>query len=148
MPSKEIYSATFRDRSWDWLQDSEIRALTMTPVFDRSVQLAWFEGLPAKTDYFVWGVSEDDTPIGAFGLKNVTAEEAEYWGYIGERQYWGRSIGRWMIDQSIEEGRKLGLSRIYLKVVDFNERAVRLYQSKGFLETAHIENVVWMSRSL
>ena len=148
MPARVKYDEIYRDRSWDWLQDAEIRDLTMTPVFTRDVQKAWFASLPEKTDYIIWGIAECGQPIGAFGLKNVTHQDAEYWGYIGERSHWGKGIGRWMVNQSLAEASRLGLTRIYLKVIIHNERAIRLYRAMGFSEAKREQALVWMERSV
>jgi RimJ/RimL family protein N-acetyltransferase len=120
------------ERSWVWLQDPEIKALTDTPDFTRDMQRSWFESLPRRSDYFVWGIEIDGTPIGAFGLKQVTAEDAEYWGYLGERSYWGRGIGQWMLHCARDEARRLGLARLRLRVLRENARAIAAYRRFGF----------------
>ena len=61
------YDESFLALSWDWLTDPEIKALTMTPDFDRAAQARWFESLPDRSDYLIWGVCCAGRPIGVCG---------------------------------------------------------------------------------
>jgi RimJ/RimL family protein N-acetyltransferase len=142
------YDEGFLEHSWDWLSDPEVRELTGTPAFTKDAQAEWFRGLAEKSDYLIWGLSYAHRPIGAFGLKGVTSTEAEYWGYIGEKEFWGRGIGSWMIEFSVDEGRQLGLERLYLRVLSFNERAIRLYRKHGFDEAGKEGQLIRMVKEL
>lgn len=142
------YSEAFLERSWIWLQDPEIRRLTDTPEFTRDQQQRWFESLPDRTDYLIWGVAVDGVLVGSFGIKNIAEGTGEYWGYIGERAYWGRGVGQWMLRQAAKQARAHGLSQLVLRVIADNERARRAYERFGFdVETNDGEMVV-MSLSL
>lgn len=132
MPVLVEYTQTFLDKSWEWLKDPEIRELTMTPDFSREEQLNFFNGLPDRSDYWIRGLAEDDMPIGAMGLKHITTQEAEYWGYIGERAYWSRGIGNFMMQAAVDKAKELGLGRLYLFVDEHNQRAIQLYTRHGF----------------
>ena len=128
------YSRDFLTKSWEWLNDPEIKALTLTPDFSREQQEIFYASLALRTDYLVWGVALDGQPIGACGLKHITKDEAEYWGYIGEKQYWGRGLGRQMIEHCEEIARTRGCKVLYLHVGVDNARARRLYARDGFVE--------------
>jgi RimJ/RimL family protein N-acetyltransferase len=138
------FDEQFLEKSWQWLRDPEIRALTMSPEFTREQQLAWFASLSQKTDYLIWGLSCDGTLIGAAGLKHVTKDSAEYWGYIGERQFWGLCLGRQTVDFLVAEARKLGLREIYLNVHQDNARAMALYAKCGFTDAGRNGDVLKM----
>ena len=129
------YDLTFLEKSWLWLNDPEIRALTMTPAFTKKDQQLFFESLPNKKDYWIKGITYNNVPAGAMGLKHITSTNAEYWGYIGEKQLWGKGIGSFMVDQAIKKGIDLGLKNIYLRVTKDNSKARNLYISKGFKPT-------------
>lgn len=75
---------------------------------------------------------EEGNPAGAMGLKHITSHDAEYWGYIGEKKYWGKGIGAFMIDEAIKKAIVIGLQQLYLHVDRNNERAKQLYIKKGF----------------
>ena len=132
MPVLVDYSLIFLDKSWEWLNDPEIKALTMTPDFTREQQLSFFESLPERKNYWIRGIAEDGIPAGAMGLKHITDHDAEYWGYIGEKKFWGKGIGSFMIGEAIKKAKLLGLRQLYLHVDPQNERAKQLYIRKGF----------------
>lgn len=138
------YDEQFLEKSWAWLQDDEIRRLTMTPSFSREQQRAWFAGLSERKDYLVWGIEADGEPVGAFGLKNIEDASGEYWGYIGDKAYWGKGIGRWMVREALEQARRLGIKHVYLKVWQENTRAIKLYEKFGFKTRTVDGDVIWM----
>lgn len=148
-PSAVEYDRRFLERSWHWLQeDPEIRTLTLTPTFSREAQEAWFAALPGRPDYVIWGVEFAGVPIGAFGIKNIEGGTGEYWGYLGERTYWGRGFGKWMVGEAVRRGRGLGLASLYLRVSHGNGRAIALYAGQGFERTGEDEHVLVMTRKL
>lgn len=118
--------------SWTWLNDPDIKRLTLTPDFSREQQEAWFSSLPLRPDYLIWAVRYNRQPIGAVGLKHIHGGRAEYWGYIGERTFWGLGIGRMMVAFALAEARNLKLGSVYLKAGHDNDRALRLYKQMGF----------------
>ena len=128
------YTREFLARSWEWLNDPETKALTLTPDFTKEQQEAFYETLPLRTDYLILGISLAGHPIGACGLKHITETDAEYWGYIGEKEYWGRGLGCQIIGHCEEVARVKGLKEIYLHVGVDNARAKRLYEKCGFIE--------------
>ena len=132
MPRLVEFSIDFLHRSWNWLNDPEIKSLTMTPDFTKEEQLAFFEKLPGMNDYWIRGVVEDNIPVGAVGLKHINTESAEYWGYIGEKQFWGKGIGNFIIQQAITKAKELGLKELYLFVDEHNHKAKQLYLRTNF----------------
>ena len=127
------YDRDCLDKSWEWLSDPEIRALTMTPEFSRDDQLAFFNTLPGRSGYHIWGISHEGRVVGAAGLKNVRDDLAEYWGYIGERDLWGRGIGKLLMMQVESEAKQLGFRKLDLRVSVANPRAVALYRKMGYV---------------
>ncbi len=126
------YNIDFLNHSWKWLQDSEIKKLTNTPSFTQQQQQEWFLSLKLKSDYFIRGIKYNKKMIGVVGLKNITKTLGEYWGYIGEKEYWGKGIGKEMISYIINIAKEKDLKIIYLKVNSSNKRAIRLYEKEGF----------------
>jgi RimJ/RimL family protein N-acetyltransferase len=142
------YDERFLERSWRWLNDPEVKRLTMTPDFTRREQRLWFEHLPERTDYLIWGICEGETPIGAVGLKHLTPHRAEYWGYIGERAYWEAGLGREILSFALERARGLGLHELFLRVHKDNIRAIRLYARFGFTAVSDNDGVFLMQLCL
>lgn len=132
--SLQTYDTTCLDKSWAWLNDPEIRALTMTPVFTREDQLRFFERLPYQTGYKIWSVVLDNAElIGAAGLKNYRGNLAEYWGYIGEKQYWYKGLGQNLIRAVEHKAQELGFIDLDLNVSTFNVSAIALYKKSGYV---------------
>ena len=60
-------------------------------------------------------------------------------GLVILRDFWRQGIGRKMMDLTIEWGRRIGLHKMYLRVYDYNERAMRMYETLGFVEEARLQ---------
>ncbi len=67
------------------------------------------------------------------------AHHAEF-GLAVARDYWGQGLGRKLTELAIEWGRRIGLHKLYLRVFDNNIRAIRLYESTGFVEEARLKD--------
>ncbi len=112
----------------------------MTPAFTRQEQLQFFDDLPSRVNYHIWGVQYDAQIVGAAGLKNFRGDTAEYWGYIGVKGLWGRGLGRRMVEQVESKARELGVAALDLKVAASNPRAIALYRKMGYAVVAGDDN--------
>ena len=142
------FDRVFLTWSYKWLSDSTIKYLTQTPDITKENQEKWFASLPDKNDYYIRGIAVDNKPIGACGLKHITSEAGEYWGYIGEKDYWGKGIGGRMLAFIEEYAKSLGLKQIYLHVLHDNERAMRLYVKNGYEAVPEAANMIKMIKQL
>ena len=136
------------ESSWKWLTDDEIRILTGTPFMTKRQQEDWFLLLPFQVDYYIWGVKYNGIPIGACGIKHKTFDKGEYWGYIGEKKYWGRGIGKKMLQYIEQRARIMNLTTLYLHVSTDNVRAFNLYCQFGYLVISMNGNLVKMNKQL
>ena len=142
------FDFNYLEHSWCWLHDPEIKRLTDSPKITRKGQKEWFINLKKIDDYLVWGVELDSTPIGACGLKKITDSDCEYWGYIGEKQYWGKGLGTEMMNLLEQKARKLGKSAMWLKVIKENIKAIALYKKQGFITESESESLIVMRKQL
>lgn len=144
------YSKNFFDYSKEWLADREIKWLTVTPDIDDETREKWFRELKDRTDYYIWGIAVDKIPVGAVGIKHIDYENktGEYWGYIGNKEYWGRGIGKKMVEHMCEEAKKLGLDTLSLKVAEYNHRAIHLYSKQGFEMIVNDSGIILMQKEL
>lgn len=127
------FDEEFLERSYEWLRDPEIARLTRTPSVDAASQRRWWEGLPGRTDYAVWGIRYDGVPVGAMGLKRIgVGGGAEYFMYIGDRAYWGRGIAQWAFGEIVEEVRSRGLRYVYGVTGKDNPRSLAVNFRNGF----------------
>jgi len=142
------YEEIFLDLSRVWLRDQEIKELTMTPDFDDEGQKKWYKSLKNKEDYYIRGIKYKEKPIGVVGIKNINSDSAEYWGYIGEKDYWGMGLGKYLLDYCYRYAQSIGLSFLYLKVAIGNDRAIKLYKKMGFKVQSNDEEVLTMVKWL
>ncbi len=127
------YSRNYFDLSKEWLSDGELSHLIHAgelPSDEEREQ--WFCSLPSRGDYLIWGVEYDTQPIGVSGLKKIQGGEAEYWGYIGEKSYWGKGLGKVLMQEILKKSSELGLNHVWLRVRKYNPRAINLYKKIGF----------------
>jgi RimJ/RimL family protein N-acetyltransferase len=136
------YSPVFLKMSWTWLNDPDIKFMTNTPDFSIEGQQKWFSSLPDRKDYMIWGITANDQPIGVCGLKDITEQTAECWGYIGEKDYQGKKIGVLAMQKFVEIAENLHLSSLYVKVIEENARALRLFDKMGFVYETRQDDLI------
>ncbi len=128
------YDKTYFDLSKEWLSDGELNHLIHAGELPSDEdRLAWFESLTERSDYLIWGVDYNGQPIGVSGLKRIAKKQAEYWGYIGERTFWGKGLGKELMKVVIDKAIELNLETIWLRVRKYNPRAINLYKKTGFI---------------
>lgn len=139
MEYRKIVDVEFREftrevleKTWEWLSDPEIKELTSTPDFDRESSEKWFESLKNRNDYIMRSMWHKDKLIGVFGLKNINGKEGETVGYIGEKEYWGKTIGVQALEYLIEYGRSIKLESLYSVVLKTNLSSYKLNRRLGF----------------
>ena len=139
------YDLDFLNLSWIWLNDPEIKKLTNTPDFTRENQKKWFDSINVIENYLIWGVEFQNKKIGVCGLKNITKDDCEYWGFIGERYFWNKGAGTMILNEILIISKNRGLNSIWLKVISTNQIAINLYQKFGFVNESIVEeNLVIM----
>ena len=126
------FDRTFLNKSFIWLTTEPVKTLTVSPSFTKDQQSEWFESLDTQKDYFVQGILYDEIPVGVWGLKHITTTSAEYFGYIGESEYWRKGIGSEIMEEAIRKANQLGLKEINLKVWEKNPPAIHLYEKYNF----------------
>ncbi|WP_374449231.1 GNAT family N-acetyltransferase [Cloacibacterium normanense] len=142
------YDKHFLEKSWNWLNDPEVKYLTNTGDFTREQQQKWFQSLPTLQNYRLWGVMIGHEPAGVFGLKKIENSSAEYWGYIGEKKFWGNGYGKLIMNLILDEARHLGLTMLWLRVIKANPRAIKLYEKLGFSIIEDGEDFYIMQKNL
>lgn len=144
------YDEQFLAKSYVWLKDEEIRSLIDGPlVLTHDIQQEWYTRMLADHTYQIWGIDWNGVAIGACGIKHIdfSNKVGEYWGYIGEKQYWGGK-GHILMNNVFQKAQDLGLNKLYLLVLTNNERAFQLYKSEGFIIDKREDNRIYMSKQL
>jgi RimJ/RimL family protein N-acetyltransferase len=142
------FNEYFLESSWNWFLDAELRLLTDTAEFSKEEQLNWFKSLNRKSNYFIWGMLFENHPIGACGIKNCNKIEGEFWGYIGEKSYWGKGIGSLMLYEVEKKAEQIGLDWLDLQVLKVNTKAKRLYDKNGYKIEKEDNNFFYMRKKL
>lgn len=141
------FDENYLQLSWKWLQDAELRSLIGAPETTKKEQLEWYKSLNNKKDYIIVGI-ETTKPIGVAGLKNINAKEAEYFGYIGDKENRGKGLGRKILDEIFVIATELRLSVIQLRVLEFNVHALKLYEKYGFTRTHQEHGYIFMMKKI
>lgn len=99
---------------------------------------------------YTYLVFDEEILIGAYTIdidfrERLTQEADTAWIgiVIGNKDYWGRGLGRYIMFDLEERCRQLGCKRIELGVFDYNLRALRLYESLGYTVIGVVENFVF-----
>lgn len=145
------YNEEVLEKSWNWLNDPEIKRLTGTPDFTKEDQRNWFQKLDSMDNYYIKGLSFEGNIIGVAGLKKIDRQtkNAEYFGYIGEKEFWGKGLSTTILTQILSYAKKeLHLESLYLNVIPENIRAIRAYENFGFRIDKIEQNNVRMSLKL
>lgn len=135
------------EKSWEWLSDPQIKEQTNTPDIDMEQSEKWFESLKNRKDYFIKSIWHNNKPIAVMGLKHINGKDAETMGYIGEKEYWGKTIGIQGMEYLIESARSLELESIYSIIRKSNLSSYKLNRRLGFVkEGDKDENNIIMRR--
>lgn len=134
------FNYKFLQLSTKWLQDEEILKLIDAPFVKIDEQIKWFKSLDKRDDYKVWGIDFEEIGIGVCGLKNINNIEAEYFGYIGEKELWGKGLGQQILMNILYEAKQLKLIKVNLVVLKDNIRAIKSYKKFGFKEAGIIND--------
>ncbi|WP_082798764.1 GNAT family N-acetyltransferase [Chryseobacterium cucumeris] len=145
------YTKNILEKSWNWLNDPEIKYLTNTPDFSKEDQQKWFAGLENNKTYWVKGIQHNHKIIGVVGLKKIdlTNKTAEYFVYIGEKEYWGKGLSADLFKLIFKIAKdQLNLESLYLNVIPGNTRAVKAYEKAGFSISDNSDSYITMSLRL
>ena len=107
---------------------AELEKLIFTTPWSEKVYRETFE--LAGVEYVV--ACDDEVIIGAAGIRNIVGT-GEITNVMVLPEYRGRGVGRQILEELLERGRKLGAEEFTLEVRSSNEPAIRLYESFGFV---------------
>ncbi|HDY8179548.1 TPA: GNAT family N-acetyltransferase [Vibrio vulnificus] len=140
------YDEYFLDASWKWLNDQELKKLVMVGEFSKEQQTHYYESLKCRDDYKVWGIKYEETPIGVVGLKNISNNSAEYFGYIGEKAFWNKGLSRCIFFEIEQKMLDMNINKLWLNVSIDNERAIMAYLKNGFVEIKKTSDTLTMEK--
>ncbi len=126
------YNRIFLEKSYFWLNDPILQKnMNINKTITIEDQELWYESLPDRTDYKIWGILFDDKPIGACGFRNIKDNSGEITIYIGDKEYWG-GTGSIVLGLLEEKAIDLNLKTLFAKILKSNSRSYKLFINKGF----------------
>lgn len=123
-----------------WINDIEVaRFVGRVRPFSEDDETRWFDALIRDEDSIHFTIYEmtGPTPVGTIALHGINHANgtAELGIAIGDSTRHGQGFGTEAVRLICDYGfNALGLTNILLRLVDFNERALRAYTRAGFRE--------------
>ena len=127
-----------------WLNDPEVRqGLSMITPLSMADEEDWFEEHQKKPPFekpLAIEIQPDPQKdawvfvgnCGFFGIDWVS-RSAEIGIHIGEKKYWDKGFGTKAMRLLLKHGfESLNLHRLWLRVFEYNQRAIRAYEKTGF----------------
>lgn len=128
-----------------WLNDPEVRqGLAIIMPISQTEEEQWFEDMQGRSPYErplaieIQPDPQEDKWVfvgngGLFGI-DWQSRAAEIGLHIGEKRFWDQGFGTRVMQLFLQHGfETLNLNRIWLRVFESNQRAVRTYQKAGFV---------------
>ncbi len=126
----------------EWLNDPEVRdGISIFLPMSQTHEEQWFEAMlkrPQEEHPLMIEIKDQDTwvPVGNIALFGIDwrSRNAEVGIMIGAKAYWNQGYGSEVMRLMLQHGfNTLNLNRIFLRVFDWNIRAVRAYEKVGFV---------------
>lgn len=114
---------------------------------------AWYDKiLTSNFPTTVFGIEliEENLLIGITMLKgiNMINRSAEFAAYLGDIKHRGKGYSYEASKETLDFGfNKLGLNRIFLRVLEENKTAINLYKKLGFLEEGFLKDSIYKNGS-
>ena len=120
-----------------WFGDKEVNKFTTRRKLSLAEEKKWIKGMPKhwQIDRIFAIVTIFGIHIGSIGLHKIDKRDknASYGIVIGDNNYWQKGYGtdasRLILDYGFNV---LKMHRIYLRVYDYNKRAIEVYKNLGF----------------
>ncbi len=143
------------EKTFNWHNQDDIVDLYSGHPFPVNIEMEkrWYEKiLTSNIPTTIFGIEciEAGLLVGITILKeiNLINRSAEFAIYIGDSQYRGKGYAKEATQETLRFGfHKLGLNRIYLKVLEQNESAIKLYENVGFVLEGKLRNSIFKNNS-
>jgi len=100
----------------------------------------------AKVDEEIYAIEVDGNHIGNVGLHGIDRanRKASLGIVIGEKEYWSKGLGTDAMATVLRYAfERLRLHKVNLDVMDYNERAIRVYERCGFVREGVRRDELW-----
>lgn len=139
-----------------WLNDPEVKqGLSLVLPLSLAEEENWFEELSKKSPYEKpMAIEIQPDPqldewifVGNCGLFSIDWQNryAEIGIHIGEKGYWDQGFGTKAMRLILKHGfDNLNLHRVWLRVYETNQRALRSYQKAGFIQEGRLRQAQYL----
>jgi len=108
----------------------------------------WFKRNQSDKNQIVWGIHDvrSGDLIGIVRLMFIDwiSSSTEFGIYVGEETYRNKGLGEEAVKLALNFAfNEINLHRVYLKVTESNKRAVKLYESCGFVKEGILREHFW-----
>lgn len=110
--------------------------------------LSWYKKYLEKNDDVVLIGEVMGGKVGQLAVYNITEQKAEVGRFIVSPSFSGTGLMRDLIILLCESCKINGLKELYLDVLKSNERAIRLYESIGFVIVSSTTSSIKMTKVL
>jgi len=129
-----------------WFSDPQIiRFLGRSSPVTMAEEERWFRDYERRTDEQIFAIDVDGAHIGNIGLHKIDRvhRKAEVGIVIGESSFWSKGFGTEAMRIALRYAfGALGLNKVSLDVLEYNDRAIQTYERLGFSrEGVHREDV-------
>lgn len=139
------------EKTLQWHNQEDISDFYSGHPFPVNIEMEqkWYEKiLTSNFPVSVFGIEniENQCLIGITTLRDINFfnRSAEFSIFIGDIEYRGKGFSNNATSQTLRFGFfKMGLNRIYLKVLEENESAIKLYQTTGFVKEGLLRSSVF-----
>jgi len=129
------------DKTLNWHNQEDIQDFYAGHPFpvNLAMERKWYEKILISnfpTTVFGLEVIDNKELIGITVLKDIGLinRSAEFAIYLGDKKYRGKGLSKEALSLTIKFAfYKIGLNRVFLKVLEENSAAIKLYQSVGFI---------------
>lgn len=132
-----------RDEARVWFKTSDVLS------FDQ--HYGWFKRYQEKDDDFLFIITVNGKPVGQASVYGIDWQSGR--AEVGRFLVAPEERGKGYISQACAELVKfcessLGLTYLFLEVMENNDKAVRIYKRNGFAEESHCNGLIRMCRNV
>jgi UDP-4-amino-4,6-dideoxy-N-acetyl-beta-L-altrosamine N-acetyltransferase len=134
-----------------WRNDPDIMQFDqpgyLYPVSYEEIEV-WFDKVKNSTNSYSFAIKVKDEKkiIGICALLGIDSKNrnCELSIVIGEKDYWGKGYGKETMNILMNLAfNEFNMHKIYLRVMSFNKRAIKLYESLGFLREGVLKESIY-----
>lgn len=106
----------------------------------------WFAEYRSKVDEEIYAIEVDGNHIGNVGLHGIDRanRKASLGIVIGEKEFWSKGLGSDAMHTVLRYAfERLRLHKVNLDVIDYNDRAIRVYERFGFVQEGVRRDELW-----